>query len=226
MNPRQGTSLLDIREFLRAEGARTKPWELAATAVDSLYDLLELRSDDDAFWRRLKDLTRRLEDRRFDAARLCRGELLGGATLDRLLDELKRGVGDQGPRPGPVRRWIGTALGSSALLGFMLLGTAFGCDDDESSGPRVCADEVEEFGIPAGEQGVYCELFDIIQNSNLSQSDKDDLLDCLPGIDEYWREWMLEFLQGATPEEIADYLEDLLNPCAECGEWTDDCDAH
>jgi len=227
METRRGTSLIDIREFLKAEGARVEPWAAPETAVDRLYDLLEDRARDERFWLRLKGLVSRLDDRRFDASRLDRGELLGGATLDRLLDDLQHGVAARGPRSGPVRRWLGSALSSSAMLGFLLLGAAVGCDDGGGdAGPRTCEEDVEQFAIPADEQAVYCELFDIIQGSSLSESDKADLLDCLPGIDATWREWMLEYLQEATAEEIAEYLETMLDPCNECGEWTDDCDAH
>lgn len=220
------TSLIDIREFLKGEGAATKPWLGAESVVDSLYALLRNRTEDSAFWSRLKDLTRRLEDHRVGSSKLRAGEVLGGVTIDRLIDDLRHGVSAGGPPLGPVRRWVGSALCSSALLGFMVLGTALGCDDGGDEEERTCEGDVAKHGVAEGEQADYCALFDIIQGSDLSAADKEELLDCLPGIDSEAREWWLEYLQNASAQEIADYLEGMLSPCNVCGEWIDDCSAH
>jgi hypothetical protein len=220
------SSLTEIRDFLRSQQVAAPPWSAPPLAVEALYALLERRRDDGAFWARLKDLAARLDDRRFRASLLGQADVLGGATLDRLLDDLRDGIGLTSRRGSAPR-----GLAAPALLAFLVLGAAAGCDtvvESDESGTdtgRSCEDEASDLGMSAHETDVYCELVDLVKGADIPSEERDVLLDCLPGLDAAYRESLLDSWKGASEEGLLAMLDELAGPCSECT-WEEDCDDH
>jgi hypothetical protein len=201
------TTLVEIRDFLRRRSCAPAPWETPQGAVDRLRAALAAKRDDELFWRDLKDLTRRLEDRRFDRTALRGSQALGEAATDQLLDELRAALDGDGPNAlpaeRPARNGGGRALAGVALLGFLLLGAALGCDDGESD---LCGDAIAA-KIPGDDGVVYCELMDIIRRADISKADKHYFMECLPDLDATYRAHLLHLFERMSDHDIAAYLE-------------------
>jgi len=235
------TTLIEIRDFLATEGCAPPPWGPPERAVDALYRLLRERRGDDRFWADLAELTRRLDDRRFDPAPLS--EVLGATELDRLIADLRRSLDGAGAKPSALA-WIGSAASASALVAFLLLGAAAGCDNGPSDGdgdvdadvepdadvvPDAEADaEAEEPCAEAVARGytgevarVYCDLIEVIQGSTVAAGVKTDLLACLPELDAALRASLIEQFATMNDTDLATYLTGMFDPGEPCFE-----DAH
>jgi hypothetical protein len=203
------TSLIDIRDFLSEHRCAASPWEHPDRVVDRLIAELRERRHDEAFWADLRDLVERLEDRRFDATAFRGASALRGATVDRLLGELRISLGNGGPPPGGasgVRAWAKKSLGTTALFALLLLGVAVGCREGDDDDNAAQCDEAGLYGIPDDEQGVYCDLVDIIQSADISNATREQLLSCLPDLDAAYREYLLDLFQTMSDDQIASYL--------------------
>jgi hypothetical protein len=218
------TTLQQIRDFLRRENAAPPPWTRPEGSVEALYDLLRLRRDDERFWASLKDLASRLEDRRFDAARLGACEVLGHATLDRLLDDLRASL----DAPGKPRLpdWLRSGVSAAALMAFLVLGTATACAPADPAGTEdgTCGEAIAN-SIPAGEAGTYCELVEIIKAAAITAETKQILLDCLPDLDAAYREELLDQFVNSTDEQIASILDAMTSLHGTCDDGSSDVDA-
>ena len=206
------TSLMEIREFLGNHQYDAAPWDNQKRVVDQLYDALNEKRDDLLFWTDLKSLVRRLEDRRFDQTIFSNSTAFQNATLDQLLDDLRRSLGDgdggsSGGNNSDIKRWAKKSISATALFSFLLLGVAVGCneDDGDDKDSALCA-EAEDERLTGQEGEVFCDLVDIIRNADIPSVTKMELLECLPELDATYREEILEMFQSMTDQEIADYL--------------------
>jgi hypothetical protein len=204
------TSLGTIREFLAGHGCAPAPWATPKEVVSALHKSLKERRSDEAFWADLKNLAVRLEDRRFNETALRGSDALGGSTVDGLIEDLRTSLGDGSGNGGGAnfKRWLGHSVGATALLAFLLLGTVIACgdDDDDDSSSAVCA-EADAEGFEGDEADVYCELIEIIETSDIDETLKDELLECLPGLDATSREGLLDSFEGMTDDQIAEELD-------------------
>ena len=240
------TTLGTIRSFLRAERREPPPWAPPTRAVDELYALLRERRDDDLFWARLRDLAERLQDHRFSSEALARAEAIDGNTVDRLLDDLRASLDGNEEQRRTLKDWLGSAISGAALAGFLLLGSATACEegdddtgadsdadsdsdsdsDSDTDNYDTCAAAITE-GFTGETAEVYCDLIVIINDADISASDKQELLDCLPELDADYRQWLLEHFDTLTEQQIADYLEDMVGPYGLCSSGSDsDTDTH
>ncbi|MBZ0271075.1 hypothetical protein K8I61_03500 [bacterium] len=144
MVSRLSTSLIDIRDFLRTHGAAPPPWESAEAVIEHLFALLRERTGDDRFWRDLKMLLARLEDRRFDATALANASALGVTDIDAVIDRLRAELGTPNGLPGGVRAFFDRPLGGVAVLGFLLLATSYSCFTGDGDGDGGVADNGAE----------------------------------------------------------------------------------
>ena len=223
------TSLMEIREFLGDHQYDAAPWDNQKRVVGQLYDALNEKKDDQLFWTDLKSLVSRLEDRRFDQTIFSNSTAFQNATLDQLLDDLRRSLGDGdggsgGGNNSSLKQWAKKSISATALFSFLLLGVAVGCneDDGDDKDGALCA-EAEEEWITGQEGEVYCDLVDIIRTADIPNSTKEILLDCLPYLDAAYREEILEMFESMTDQEIADYL---INDDMFCDNGGDDDDDH
>ncbi len=228
------TSLSEIRDFLRAEGCSVPPWSVSRRTVDSLFALIKYKRNDEFFWRELKTLTDRLEDRRFSHATLYNSDVLAGHSLNDLIDDLKRSLGRPEQKNRNLRDWTTGTISAAALAGFLFLGMATGCDDNDDSESATdsdsdsdsdsdtdtdtdtLCDSAVELSILGHDGQVYCDLIDIINEANIEGWEKTELLDCLPDLDAAYREQLLTQFQEMDDQEIAAYLSSMLEGSAPC----------
>ncbi|MBZ0271076.1 hypothetical protein K8I61_03505 [bacterium] len=249
MRDQRTTSLIDIRDFLRAHDAAPPPWESADAVVEHLFVLLRERADDDAFWRDLKMLLARLEDRRFDSTALANASALGVTNLDAVIDRLRAELGTLNGSPSGVRAFFAGPLGGAAILGFLLMATSYSCfsgdgdgdgtndvsdddafpadddaNDDDAFTNKDC-ERADWYDYTGREADVFCELVAIVERAEISSSDRSDILACLPDLGGAYREELLDAFQDMSDERLADYLEGMLQYGGECYEeqdWWDD----
>jgi hypothetical protein len=202
------TSLLEVRRFLESERAAPSPWAEPKAAIESLYALLLERRDDALFWSRLHDLVQRLEDHRVNLSRLSHSEAFGYATVQKLLDDLRADLGENGNTA--LLSWkndLFSSLRATSLAAFLLLGTAsLSCqEDDDSDSEELCPEAVEN-NIPNDEVSDYCDLVDAINESNLTADEKAGLIECLPTLEAAYREQLLNDFQTMSDTQLANYL--------------------
>ena len=214
------TSLIEIRDFLHREGCAPAPWSTSGSALERLYDTLRQRQGDELFWSDLRDLTTRLEDRRFTPSRARGWQALGTAVTENLLDELRAGLPPVNGAPHPIREWIRSRVSAAALAGFLLLGTATACTDDDNQ----CRDEAEAHGLTGEEATVYSALVDFVDGSDLSLDERCAIFECLPDLDASYREGLLEQWQTMDDDQLGWRLDSLLNLCDYDDGDDDDCD--
>ncbi len=225
------TSLMEIRDFLAAHKCAPKPWENTDNVVDRLFESLCVKQGDKRFWADLKRLVGRLDDERFNTSAMKGSSVFGDASLDKLVEELRGSIGGGGGGNGVsgLRKWAASSVAVPAFLSFLLLGVSISCDNSDSNDAdsddsnteyagyddddddvnnqtdEVCDEALEE-GFSGYSARVYCDLIDIINESAISNDVKDDLLECLPELDSYSRESLLDLFDNMSDEQIADFL--------------------
>lgn len=225
-------TLVELRRFLVEEGCALEPWSSPEAVVRSLHDLLAHKRDDERFWARLKELSRRLDARDFDARGLPDFEVLGPAAIDRLVDELRGSVGPS--RSRSVLDWLRTGAGLGAIL-VVVLGLALSCADEEpadidapwSPDAWQCDVVADGHGITdEAERDALCQLGDYVKGAAVTDSTMRAVLDCIPGYDAAWRADLLDQFENATAEELNALLVDLIGPGGDCEDYgyTDDDD--
>ncbi|MCZ7583971.1 MAG: hypothetical protein M5R36_11865 [Deltaproteobacteria bacterium] len=172
MKPPQTTSLIDIRHFLSRHAAAPAPWDRPQTVANNLRALLEERAGDEQFWAELRDLMRRLDDHRFNAAAMKGSEALGAETVDALVDALRASIAANAPVD--FRAWATRPMGLTALLAFLVLGTSFACyDSNESTGDGEWATAdcgyARSYGLEGVDADVMCELASLVDESGISE---------------------------------------------------------
>ncbi|MCP4604598.1 MAG: hypothetical protein GY847_29430 [Proteobacteria bacterium] len=226
------TSLIEVREFLMKEGYGPTPWSPPKSVIDSLYTVLNTRKDDDSFWSELSGLTRHLEDRRFHPLRLDGLEVLDGKAVDKLIGDLRYSLpGGNGKGPS-LKNWIQSSVSVTALSGFLLLGTAMGCDgptessngDTDTGTEEGLCQEAKDEDISEAEGEIYCDLVSLIKQANITNDEKGIMFDCLPGLDAAYREELLTTFQSLSDDDLAEELEWMAMPCGDCD--PDDWDCH
>lgn len=231
MNKQRGnTTLHEIRQYLNTCGCAPPPWSDARTQVDALYALLREKRGDDRFWKGLSGLAVRLEDARVSPALIQGTEVLGGARVDQLIDDLRASLPVNGDGPRDTRAWTASSIGITALAAFALLGTSLGCEPLGPGGSgssyqydnldEACSEAVDAGIDDVDEAEVYCEIVDIIDSSDVGANLKASLLDCLPEYAADEREDLLDAFLNATDDELVELLEDMAwsSPCYEGGD--------
>ncbi len=97
------------------------------------------------------------------------------------------------------------------MAAFALLGTSLGCD---GSGPGC--EEATEVGISnLQERSVYCEIVHIIEDADVYDTMKANLLDCLPSYSRDERKDLLDEFLAADDDDLVELLEDMAwsSPC-------------
>jgi hypothetical protein len=227
MSETYSTGLIEIRDFLRERRCVPAPWSAPRDVVDGLYAALTEKRADAVFWGDMKVLLRQLNDRRVNTAALRNLEVLSDGALDKIADDLRASLnGGNGQGRSALRRWVSQPVGIAALLGFLVLGTAVGCDEG-GNGSGACP-AAKEDNVPSDEAAVYCQLVSLIRSADIAQWDRDALLDCLPELDGAYRENLLAQFNEMTDEQLADALEDLVyaDVCANTGDDDTDSAGH
>jgi len=216
------TSLTEIREFLSRGGCAPTPWSSADAAVEHLYEVLRRQRGEESFWCDLRDLTNRLEDRRFRPSKLGGSGTLGPAVTESLLAELRASLPPVNGSPHPFGGWLRSKVSAGALAGFLLLGTAAACSD----GDGLCRDDAESHGLMGEEATVYNALVGIVNESSLTLDERCTIYECLPDLDATYREGLLQEWQTLDEDEISWRIDTLLSLCEveeDDDDW-DDCD--
>ena len=241
-NPDKMTNLIDIRNFLTAHGANKAPWGTPKEAIEQLYTMLAEKRDDRRFWADLKDLVVRLEDHRFNAEAMKNSQALGVASVDDLIDVLKRELGQSSAVN--AQSWMSRPVGYAAILGFLLLGSSISCNtdnggsdaedsdddtslyDDDTNGNSnmidwedyTCDALAEDYSVSNEDKDVLCDLVDYVMESDIPNYVKIDILECLPEQDAKYREMLLETFQLLNDDEIAGLLQNLASTGATCSD--------
>lgn len=137
------TALQHIRAFLSGHGADVPPWSSSHEAMDALLGLLHERRGDDAFFARLAPF---LDELRAGAARGSAGlaagdaEVLGGATIESIVSELRDGLrrAPAGASPSALRSLIGDRAAPLVCLALLASGLT-GCTQ-QAAGPGASAE--------------------------------------------------------------------------------------
>jgi hypothetical protein len=137
------------------------------------------------------------------------------------LDGGRSAPGGGGP-DGGRRGWL-KPMSGAALLMFLVLGAAVGCNeekrDEKSDG--LCA-QAKEQNLTGHEGDVYCELTGLIRSSSIPAQDKYALYACLPELDAAYREQLLDMFEEMSDAELAAALENLVNQCQASGDDDND----
>ena len=225
------TSLHDIRRFLSRHGHGAQPWNSSGEALDQLVGLLQDRAQDQTFWKDLSELVHRLEDRRVSSALLSKHDVVSPEAVDALITAIQEALGPQDDRHSSRTAYARTCKTASSMAGFLLLGMAVACGsddaddtgkDDDAGSTEICA-EAEEHGIGVDASEIFCELVDMIEAADLNQTERDDLMDCLPEMSE--EEWadMLSDWSSMSDDEVRYEMRVL--SWTDC-ETRDDSDLH
>jgi hypothetical protein len=205
------TNLHDIRRFLSTYGQGPQPWASSEEALDKLYRILLKHEADDGFWRNLAGLVRRLEDRGVRPAILAGSDVVGREAGDALVQALRAALGRAGVRPGGRAAFARSCRTATPLAGFMLLGLAVACKEDKASDEQ-CA-EAEELGLSEDDGQIYCELVDMIDAADLSDTQREDLMECLPDMSAAEWEELLSDWSEMSDSDVEDEMQTL--------SWTD-----
>ncbi len=219
------TSLMEIRTFLEARGCAPAPWTTPEAALEALHAQLRKHHTDDDFWCQLKELSRRLDERCFDPRALPELEVLGSATVDRLLDDLRSSL-ERDPGPSAWKRWLRPGAGFAATVAFLMLGVSISCDnnapaqgyDNFTVDTWDCQQAADADNITGEDRTRLCELGDYVQTSDAYENDKWRVLQCLPDLDAAYRESLLQSFQTASATELNEMLGQLVNEEWRCGD--------
>jgi hypothetical protein len=214
------TTLIEIRDFLAANQVQVQPWCSSDSVVGALYDLLQSRRRDEAFWGTLEELVARLDDRRFDPTPLLGAETMSEGRIEQIVKDLRDSLGIEGSLQIPTwRAWLSRTTGIGALAAFLLLGSATGClesDPESSTPPEVCV-EAQAEGLD-GQDGIeYCDLLNIVEEADIASHLRSRLLECLPYLDAEYRANLLDDFINMSDEDILRRLDSLAYtpPCYE-----------
>ena len=212
------TNLHDIRRFLSTYGQGPQPWASSEEALDKLYRILLEHQADDGFWRNLAGLVRRLEDRGVRPAILAGSDVVGREAADALVQALRAALGRAGVRLGGRAAFARSCRTATPLAGFMLLGLAVACKDKEkdkendNESEELCA-EAEDLGLSEDDGQIYCELVDMIDAADLRDSEREDLMECLPDMSAAEWEELLSDWSEMSDSDVEDEMQAL--------SWTD-----
>jgi len=201
-----------IRRFLDDVGEKVPPWTDVDGTMDALWGILQARQDDPRFWARLEALVESLR-RDVEAGRRsglpdAHAEILDekrvGDLMARLRQAVRRSARDAAP--GAMRRFT-RGLAAPIMGCVMLLGTAFaaaGCEEKKTD--------------------AQAKLEAYVDDSSLAQGEKDELKTCFRGLSEQRKDELVDLFKTQSAEEIAAYLEGLLQPGGECFQTPADAD--
>jgi hypothetical protein len=231
---RSTTNLHDIRRFLSCHGHGAQPWSSSGEALDQLVGLLEDRAQDETFWKDLSGLLHTLEDRRISPALFSTQDVVSPEAVDALVTAIQDALATAKDRHSSRTAYARGCKTASSLAGFLLLGMAVACGNDDAddtgkdgdSGSAAssedCAEAVEH-GIEGDAAEVFCELIDMIEAADLDEYEREDLMSCLPDMSE--AEWsdMLSDWSSMSDEDVEHEMKVL--SWTSC-ETRDDSDLH
>ncbi len=216
----QSTVTQQVRTFLAEAGLRQQPWASAGEVFQALTELLSSKKDDADFWHSMEaplgSLMAALSSPRGSSGLGFRDmEILRDTEVAGLVQEIRAAV----PGPGEGRLdALGFLCGmrATAATAFLALSLSLGCADDDS----ILCDQPSKV-----EQGSF---EDYICESNLSRDEKGLLLTCLSKFTSNERADIVQMFEQNTPEEIADFLEDMASSslCAPDGPDDDSYGSH
>jgi len=200
-----------VRLFLDDVGEKVPPWTDVDGTMDALWGILQARQDDPRFWARLEALVESLR-RDVEAGRRsglpdAQAEILDEKRVGDLVARLRQAVrhSSRDAAPGAMRRFT-RGLAAPIMGCVMLLGAAFaavGCEENKTD--------------------AQAKLEAYVDDSSLTQGEKDELKTCFRGLSEQRKDELVDLFKTRSPEEIAAYLEGLLQPGGEC--YTSQADA-
>jgi len=225
----QPTVVQEIRGFLRSEGLVLRPWSGASEVLEALLGLLNRKKDDPAFWGPLQGLLSRVVARQelletFTASYKRDAEVFGAGDLRHLVQELRDALPGKDRTQGSALMEVLRSLRAPALASALLLLVAVGCDNnskDITGGGDVQVAEVQpgvdtepsagdvEPSLPDAGDVPLKDVFEYLEESDLPSWVKEDLEECLSMFSESERQDLVGIFQDKTPEEIAEYLENL-----------------
>ncbi|HPQ68104.1 MAG TPA: hypothetical protein PKW95_03175 [bacterium] len=159
---RTTTSLIELRNFLRARNCAPAPWAGPEHVIETLYASLRNKQNDETFWAELKELVDRLEDERFRPQALAGARVLPDDSLERLIDDLRRSLRANGNGNGHrvgLKKWLGHSACATALLAFLVLGTAVTLGDNGTSRAASIQDQelVDEALFTADDEPIFAD---------------------------------------------------------------------
>jgi hypothetical protein len=222
-----------VRDFLEREGIELLPWSGLDDTYAALYEVLNRRRDDPAFWGPLAELLREVVAAASDAgARLPApgAELLASWDIDDLVRDLRGALPGREAGPGALGRFT-AGLSTAVLGGFLLLGmAATGCSDEEVTAlrpepeaARAALDAAPASNVAADAAPAPPEcglepssvLRSTIDRSSLADADKRDLCACLSSVGPSWSNGLTALFSTGTPEQIATALERIAELCSQ-----------
>jgi hypothetical protein len=216
------TTTQRVRGFLAEQGLAPKPWASLDETYASLYRLLRVRADDNAFWRPLSGLLRDLVADAADGPRRLpapQAELLRSWDVEDLLRDLRCALPGR-CAPAGDHRGFARSLGAPVLGGFLALGlAASGCD--EVGGSDLDASTDQDGGDDAGStwsDGCALDagspLYALIDtNEGLTATEKSVLCNCMASMPTAWQTDLSEVFATCVPATIAAFLEELVAQC-------------
>jgi hypothetical protein len=223
------------RAFLRETGMDAPPWLGAREVVDRVADLFVERRAMDGDRARLRSflegLAAHARDRRA-GARLAAvdAEVMRPDEVAEVIESLSRTL-TEGDRRTAIDGLL-QALNAPAVCALLLLGIAAGCDQDGGSPRDVPADTHEALGADADphealgadtdpheatETEVLQLLDGYIDGSGLPAAEKSALKDCVRSrFVTPERAGLADTFATMTPDQIAAYLESMLQPAGKC----------
>ena len=222
-----------VRRFLSEQGVDLRPWSGLDETYARLYTLLNDRKDDPTFWLPLSDLLGDVINDTVNEVRLPapQAELLASWDIEDLMRDLRMALpgGDQPPAQSAVKLFTG-GLSAPVLGGFLLLGlAACACDEveddsieDVDGDTDIDTDTDTDTDTDSDKNTDWdadCDLdssvlWGTINDSDLDNSDKQELCVCFESLSSDWNTGLVDLFQNGTPEEVAGALEHMITCCS------------
>lgn len=206
------TTTQRIRAFFNEIGEKVPPWTGFEEIMDNLWVLLYTRRDDPTFWRSFERLVGSIGSdharERGEGLPDPQAEILPDEKIGSLVGMLRAAVRKTGgsPKNGAMRRFLKSV--NAPLAGcLILLGSAFvlGCDENEK-------------------KDAVAALNQYVDDSQLTDAQKESLKSCFAGLEEARREDLVELFRSKSAEEIAAELETMLESGGLCYSGVQDAD--
>jgi hypothetical protein len=231
---KNSTTLTEIRGFLQNTNCAPTAWCSSSQVLAAFYDALTEHEDDPKFWADLRVLYCGLNAKTVRPLFSPGYEVLASSAVDDILEELRGSLGllSSGKKLS-FEQWIGSKLSGGVLTAFLMLAatttTTVGCDNAENSDsggtytPANCDVVAEQYSLSTAGTDALCDIADLVENADLSDEMKQDLIDCLASHGTETIQSYLENFQSLSSDELSFEIEDMFDSCGMC---SDDGDCH